>query len=290
MATEAQDSDPRDGDEKTACPVAQVETEDTPREGDQPRQQQRRLPSLNVLVNFAGVVAVVWGVMVAKDTLDSIKESVDVAQDAVKAQADQLRFSGEQLALSREQFTATRDGLRVEQRAWLEYAGFTMQSKKNTASDPWENREISDSGDIYRFRVSVVNNGRTPALNVTLSTGMGTVAFRIGQPPTEWRTPDEAQRGMMIMPGEQGRYLYTPGLLLHPAFAGSYMNGSARMFLWTRLQYCDVYQRRHSALIAVARQAGSDPDGHFTIPEQRLGPADGEPDHPACKNIFPETP
>ena len=46
-----------------------------------------------------------------------------------------------------------------------------------------------------------------------------------------------------------------------------------------------VYQRRHWALIAVARQAGSNPDSHFTIAEQRFRPVDGETGHPCCQNI-----
>ena len=277
METKAQDHDARKDDEKIPRPVAPVETEAALREENQPRQQQGRLPVLNSIFTFAGVVAVVLGVWVAKDTLNSIN--------------DQLR-------LSREQFTANRDALQLEQRAWLRYAGFTLQSLSKTASssDPWENREISDSGDIARFRVSVVNSGRTPALNVTLSMGnftrgvLGVPDFIFERPEeTEW-LPTEPQSGVVIMPGEQGRYLYTPPLPLHPNLVEYYMKGSLRIFLWTRLQYCDIYQRRHWALIAVARPAGSSPDSHFTIPEQHFGPADGEPNHAYCQNIVQDAP
>ena len=275
MATKAPDRDAPKGDEKIARTVA---PEDASLEKHQPRQQQGRLPSLNLILSFAGVVAVGASVWVAKNTLDSINKSVDVAVD--------------QLKLSREQFTDTRDARRREQRAWLGYAGFTMQSQKNTGSDRWEDKDISDPDDIYRFKVSVVNKGRTPALNVTLTTGCGTVALpnRIAPIPDEWRTSTELQRGVVVMPGEQGRYLYTPALSVHSGLFRGYMSESGRIFLWTQLQYCDVYQRRHWALIAVARQAGSNPDSHFTIAEQRFGPADGEPNHPCCQDIVLDTP
>ena len=75
-----------------------------------------------MLVNVAGVAVVAAGVLVAMVTLDSIDESVNVARKAVEA--------------SREQFTTTRDALRLEQRAWLGYAGLTLQSKRNISSDP----------------------------------------------------------------------------------------------------------------------------------------------------------
>ena len=92
------------------------------------------------------------------------------------------------------------------------------------------------------------------------------------------------------MPGEQGLYLYTPALCVPSDLVKGYMSGSGRIFLWTRLQYCDVYQRRHWALIAVARQAGSNPDSHFTIAKQRFRPVDGEPGHPCCQNIVQDAP
>ena len=229
-------------------------------------RQQARLSAFNSIVNTVGVVAVAFGVWVAKDTLDSIDESIDVSKEAV----------------------------RLEHRAWLGYAGFTLQTLPGNASsdEPWKNREISAPGDIARFRVSVVNSGRTPALNVTLSTGNGNVVFpgHIIEPPTKWRARTEPQRGVVVMPGEQERYLYTPYLLLHPSFIKDYMSGSAGILLWTRLQYCDIYQRRHWALIAVVRQSGSRPDGHFTLPEQHFGPADGEPGHPYCQNIVQDAP
>ena len=148
---------------------------------------------------------------------------------------------------------------------------------------------ISDSGDRARFRVLVVNSGRTPALNVTLSLGnvnQGVLAVPdfIFERPIEWPSTDP-RRGVVVMPGDQGRYLYTSALPLHPNLVADYIGGSLRIFLWTRLQYCDVYQRRHWALIAVAREAGSSPEGHFTIPEQHFGPAGGEPDDSYCQNI-----
>ena len=77
---------------------------------------------------------------------------------------------------------------------------------------------------------------------------------RIAPQPTEWMTSTELQRGVVVMPGEQGLYLYTPALCVPSDLVKGYMSGSGRIFLWTRLQYCDVYQRRHWALIAVARQ------------------------------------
>lgn len=69
---------------------------------------------MNLIVNFVGVVAVAWGVLVARDTLVSINRCIDVAQEAVKAQGDQLMLSGAQLEVSREQIQGKREhrGLR----------------------------------------------------------------------------------------------------------------------------------------------------------------------------------
>ena len=267
METKAPDHDARKDDEKMPRPVAPVETEAALQGENQPRQQQGRLPVLNSIFNFAGVVVVALGVWVAKDTLNSIND---------------------QLKLSHEQFTLNRNALRMEQRAWLRYDGFTLQSLPRTASssDPWQNREIR-WGDDARFRVSVVNSGRTPALNVTLTTGnvkMVGLDF-IDKPPNEWNTPTKPQSGVAVMPGEQGRHMYTSPLFIHPNFVNDYLGGDLQMLLWTRLQYCDIYQRRHWALIAVARQAGSSPDSHFTLLKQHFGPANGEPKHPYCQNI-----
>ena len=260
MATEAQDRDARKDDEKIAHPVVPVETEDAPRGEDQ--QQRGRLASLNLIVNSVGVVAVALGVWLAKET-------VDVAFD---------------------QLTVNRDAGRLEQRPWLRYAGFTLQSHNNTSGETWQDREISDSGDVARFRVSVVNSGRTPALNVTLSTAYDKLASPsyIDKRPTEsteWRPVTEPQGGVVVMPGEQGHSLYTPRLLLHSQHIKGYMKGDLRILVWTKLQYCDIYQRRHWALIAVARQVGSRPDSHFTLVDQLFGPADGEPGHSYCQNI-----
>ena len=271
MTTKAQDRDARKDDEKIARTVA---SEDAPLEEHQSRQWQSRLSSLNLIVNFVGVLAVVLGVWVTTQT-------VEVAFD--------------QLTLSREEFTATRDARRREQRAWLGYAELTLQSQKNTSSETWQDREISDSGDIARFRVSVVNSGRTPALNVTLSTGHAKVAvpdFSDKRPTesTKWMPVTEPQGGVVVMPGEQGRYLYTPPLFLHPNLIKDYMGGKLRILVWTKLQYCDIYQRRHWALIAVAQQVGSRPDSHFTLVDQLFGPADGEPSHPYCQNIIQDAP
>lgn len=236
------------------------------------QKRQNWFPALNTMVNVVAVVVVLWGVWVAKETLVSIAESVKV---------------------SREQSTATRDARRLEQRAWLGYAGFTLQSKKNTRDVPWEDREMNAAEDIVRFRVSVANSGKTPALNVALDTGAVKLAVLDypresddEPPPTEWLFTQH-QRGVVVTAGEQGHYLYTPALPLHPDLVGAYMAEDLRILLWTQLQYCDVYGRRHWALNAVGRQAGS--DSQFRITDHRFGPTDGEPDHPYCENVLQET-
>lgn len=78
-----------------------------------------------------------------------------------------------------------------------------------------------------------MNNGRTRALNVTLSTGnvkLAVVDF-IDNPPTKWRPPTEPQRGVVVMPGKLGHYMYTPSLPRRPRLIEDYLRGTLRILL-----------------------------------------------------------
>ena len=287
MTINQQDDDSRQRKEKISHQVTPIDTKETQRKENLLRLLQSFLPTLNSIISLAGVVGVLLGVWVAIETLNSIDESVSVANRAFQAQTEELE-------LSRNQFTATRDSMRLEQRAWLRYAGFTLQTLTGPANktDSWENREIGDPEEIARFRVFVLNSGQTPALKVTLSTGN----IKVGVPdyiyeqPTEWMKPIKPQRGLVVMPGEQGQYMYTEAFPLPIGRFEDYIRGDLQINLWTRLQYCDIYQRRHWAHISLARPAGSDPNSHFTIREQHFGPANGEPNHPECQDIVQATP
>lgn len=245
------------------------------------------LSAINPIINFLGVIAVFGGVWVAYDTLTSIKRSVEVSIETLDAQIAAVESS-------RAQFAASRDSLRLQQRAWLRFDGFALQVHTQSENNRyvWRNMEIAGPDDPVRIRLAIVNSGRTPALNVQLSIGNRNLAVLdyIDEQPDEWDKPIKPQRGVVVMPGEQARYIYTPSIPILPSLFDHYKEGSVQITLWIRLHYCDIYQRRHSMTTYLVRPVGDDPHSNFVIREQYFGAPEGEADHEDCRISVEDAP
>lgn len=232
-------------------------------ERTKPRRPRRKqfFEGFNSFVNLGGVLAVAVGVWVAKVTLDSIDENLEVARAALETQ---------------------QANHRLEQRAWLNYDRLTLQSAPTKTAD-FRDTKVSDPHDNIRLKLSIVNNGRTPAFNVTITmceAGLTASNYTTAEP--SWPPPTPPAAADVITPGSPMRDFFTPLIVTWPQQVKDYMNGEMRLFLWTRLQYCDVYNHRHWLTTAFAKEADDDPAKNVTILQQQLGPADGEPNHPYC--------
>ena len=173
-----------------------------------------------------------------------------------------------------------RDAVRLEQRAWLGYRKITLAARRGTDGS-WEDREPMQ-GDYARIRLFVGNTGKTPATNVRFS-HQTPMLLRDGaelEPPeaaeSEWETSD---RENIVVPGTEGRFQDVQFRLNRET---RYVNGTHVLFVWVRMEYCDVAHRAHWTQAGVMRRYGEPRDEFWTL-SQSISPSDsGEPDYERC--------
>ena len=222
----------------TKAPKGYPEEDNTSRGKNQPRRRRRRslLPVVTALINFAGFVAVAWGVWVANKTLHSIDESVAIAGQAVDAQI-------EQLTLSHEQFTAGRDALWLDQRPWLAF------SKAETIPNA-----ITQHDGVISFRLHILNSGKTPAFNVRLL--QSRVEFRPNTAsfaaPSPWMPTSHPTRS--VFPNDTGYYtIDIPSYIASDYMLSLYAQNRFNMAVAARLEYCDANRSLHWTQLGVAK-------------------------------------
>ena len=263
MGEEAQENGARN--------VAPADPNDAAGEKNQPRQR-RYLSVVNSIINAAGVVVVVWGVWVAKDTLVSINKNVDIAGAAVETQIKQL-----QLAV--DQFTAARDALWLDQRPWLAF------SKAETVPN-----EIEQGGGAT-FRFHILNSGKTPAFNVRLlrsdvEVQPNTYVF---SEPSKWiPTPLASTRSIYtdsrettaVFPNSTVYYdVSIPPI--HPLRYEPYTKKHFYLAVAARLEYCDANRSLHWTQLGVAKVSS---ETELIVQHNTASLHPGEPDHPDCRD------
>ena len=173
-----------------------------------------------------------------------------------------------------------RDAVRLEQRAWLGYREITLAARRGTDGS-WEGREPMQ-GDYGRIRLFVANTGKTPATNVRFlhQTPMLLRDSAELEPPepseSEWETSDQEH---VVVPGTEERFHDVQFRLNRQA---RYVNGTHVLFVWVRMEYCDVAHRPHWTQAGVMHHYGEPRDDFWTL-SQSISPADsGEPDYERC--------
>ena len=173
-----------------------------------------------------------------------------------------------------------RDAVRLEQRAWLGYREITLAASRGTGGS-WEDREPMQ-GDYGRIRLFAANTGKTPATNVRFlhQTPMLLRDSAELEPPepseSEWETSDLEH---VVVPGTEERFQDVQFRLNRQA---RYVNGTHVLFVWVRMEYCDVAHRAHWTQAGVMHHYGEPRDNFWTL-SQSISPADyGEPDYERC--------
>ena len=173
-----------------------------------------------------------------------------------------------------------RDAVRLELRAWLGYREITLAARRGTDGS-WEDREPMQ-GDYGRIRLFVANTGETPATNVRFlhQTPMLLRDSAELEPPepseSEWETSDLEH---VVVPGTEERFQDVQFRLNRQA---RYVNGTHVLFVWVRMEYCDVAHRAHWTQAGVMHHYGEPRDDFWTL-SQSISPADyGEPDYERC--------
>ena len=173
-----------------------------------------------------------------------------------------------------------RDAVRLELRAWLGYREITLAARRGTDGS-WEDREPMQ-GDYGRIRLFVANTGKTPATNVRFlhQTPMLLRDSAELEPPepseSEWGTSDLEH---VVLPGTEERFHDVQFRLDRQA---RYVNGTHVLFVWVRMEYCDVAHRAHWTQAGVMHHYGEPRDDFWTL-SQSISPADSdEPDYERC--------
>ena len=173
-----------------------------------------------------------------------------------------------------------RDAVRLELRAWLGYREITLAARRGTDGS-WEDREPMQ-GDYGRIRLFVANTGKTPAANVRFlhQTPMLLRDSAELEPPepseSEWETSDLEH---VVVPGTEERFQDVQFRLNRQA---RYVNGTHVLFVWVRMEYCDVAHRAHWTQAGVMHHYGEPRDDFWTL-SQSISPADyGKPDYERC--------
>ena len=153
----------------------------------------------------------------------------------------------------------------------------TLAARRGT-DESWEDREPMQ-GDYGRIRLFVANTGKTPATNVRFLHQTPMLlrdSAELEPSESEWETSDLEH---VVVPGTEERFQDVQFRLNRQA---RYVNGTHVLFVWVRMDYCDVAHRAHWTQAGVMHHYGEPRDGFWTL-SQSISPADyGKPDYERC--------
>ena len=173
-----------------------------------------------------------------------------------------------------------RDAVRLEQRAWLGYREITLA----VAAQPMDRGKTenlcrvttAESGCSLRIQ----GKHRPPTVDsctkhpccfaIVPSWNPQNPQNRSGRPVTQKH---------VVVPGTEERFHDVQFRLNRQA---RYVNGTHVLFVWVRMEYCDVAHRPHWTQAGVMHHYGEPRDDFWTL-SQSISPADsGEPDYERC--------
>ena len=173
-----------------------------------------------------------------------------------------------------------RDAVRLEQRAWLNYRKITLRARHGD-DGTWEDREPAQD-DYGRIRLFVANTGTTPATNVRFLYQTPTLLRDSAEltPPEPSESEWEASHlETIVRPATEERFQDVQFRLNRQA---RYVDKTHVLFVWVRMEYCDVAHRAHWTQAGVMHRYGEPRDDFWTL-SQSISPSDsGEPDYDRC--------
>ena len=255
---------------------------DDPESPQNDANQSRGIVRLILRNNWVAGSSILITVLTAYFLWDSNR----LARKALTNNASQFRATmqamGEQTAAAQKQINVDIDALRLDQRPWLGYWRYAIESRaKNTTK--WEVREPK-SGELFRIRLNVQNVGKTPALNVRLMSTKPQL-IRTGTRPSEpkkeqWR---EVTGTFFVFPDDSHLSYASPSHHLSSQDFSKYSDHTSEAFFWARLEYCDTTGQHHWTQVGLARHFQT-PVDVVRIRASSVSPDPGEANHPGCKN------
>ena len=175
---------------------------------------------------------------------------------------------------------AARDTLRLNQRPWLGYSGDHFEARANNEFR-WVERAL-EVGEAFRVSRHIQNIGNTPALNVLLMNTQPRLIHVDEIPPEpeegEW---SEVSRTLVIFPNDTGISHNISGRPMSVQDYSMYSSGERRIFLWSKIYYCDITGHRHWTQEGIARFHGA---SESLILASSASPDPGEPNHEDCQD------
>ena len=223
----------------------------SPEHGNREQVRQKRAFDVPLAVSILALVVAAW-------SLYHAARSADAAEDAL-------------------------DAVRLEQRAWLGYSQITLAARGETDAS-WEDREPLQ-GDYGRIRLFIANTGKTPATNVRFlhQTPMLLSDSDDLQPPepaeSAWQTSDQPH---VVVPGTERRFQEIQFRLNREV---RYVNRTHVLFVWVRMEYCDIAHRAPWTQAAVMHRHGDGRDDFWTL-SQSISSSDS---HEVDYQRFPRT-
>ena len=248
---------------------------------------QNRILSLTLSEMVKQTVQIRRSADASINAADAAKSAAQSAENQLPIQLGQLdtthqqirdasEASRQQTKLALDQITQARDALREDQRAWLAFTGYSLFARAPKTNE-WQQRE-PNVGDQFQVRFELRNYGRTPAWNMwsTERLNFGPVV----PPPPKWSgiLPTDA-RPTVVVPGDDGRFNETLPYTIEPGLEPLYRSEVNRLFVWSRMYYCDASGRRHWTDVCISHLYKHPTFGVCGGGFNRDG---GEQDHPDC--------
>ena len=206
------------------------------------------------------------------NTLGEMRKQTQIA-------ASNAELATRQISLIEDQTRSNLEALRMEQRAWLGYTSYAVQSRAAATSE-WDDRPPKQ-GEVFRVKFGLHNAGMTPAIKVRPMEMQPLMVLKghVPNAPTRW-DPSSIQH--TVFPGDKG-------LSHNAAFSMEDLpfslypidNESYEAFFWTRVEYCDISGRRHWTQAGIGHRFGS---RDFSIRSSDVSPGPGEEGHPDCQS------
>lgn len=236
-------------DERLGREVGQMRPED--KKGNTDQQRQGPYNTLRLGIEALALIIVAVGTSVAWHTLEAIQASVDAMNVQIKAD---------------------RNALWLDQRPWLGVSTAEVVGGFEVGGKP-------------TIRLSLVNSGKTPALNVKLLERVSLTRTLDNNDIHDWEAPNEFfpsihYRSAVAFPnGTLHQDIAWPFPMNETQFA-QYTNSELDVTIWSRIEYCSPDQSFHWTEIGISKTFAED---ELLIRRSSVSAHPGVTDDPDCQ-------